>query len=517
MKTSLVARGITGIVASLLGVAAVGCSADVADGVAGDGAEVGSTSQALGSGLTVGTGAAADLEFSGSIKLASNILNANGVANALELVVGGVNLAATVTGLIQVYDHDTNTLSLLTSLPNSDVVVEPSIALVPDTNGLVYLIAGGRTARDGTVTSKSWVLTLTLTANKITGSTIAEVTGAAMPSAHVFSHKSIKQCATAANKELIAFGGPNAAGSFQSLAAPNGVPSGTRDILVFKYIAGMAGDGAASQWRTLKDQSTPAKTVRLRVERGYPEVLSLSDTVFHVAGGMNSGALAVDSVDRVTVASVNGACVAANNETDADGNDRMAKAGNPMPGALARFSSIQLAPFGITGGDADYDFIVAGGNDAASYGAPNAGLPVDTYAFDPASDVWSSINTLTSTAIQEGRVFPRLVADNASGAGGLPTVVKLVTGIMPEAGNEDTNLYYNTSLVVDRFQSATPGWDNNGGNTLGANQDRVGVFADLLFDGVNTETVLGLGSTHIAQTGVISTPDSMQSDVVFAF
>lgn len=515
MKKSLVARGFVGAVASLLGVAAVGCGADVGDGAAGDSAEIGSVAEAL----TTSGNAKADIEFFGSIKLDSAILNSNGHADNLELIAGGMIANGTAQVHIQVYDRETDTLTRLRDTSPADLslttaLVEPVIAKIPNTNN-AYLIAGGRTVRDGAVSTDSYVVKLNLNgASKIASASLFKIAGpngTVLPAGVVFTHKSIKQCGAAANQQLIAFGGVDAAKSFQDMSGK----SATRNIAVFTYDAASP---ANSDWALLKDNTagTP-RTVRLREAngRGYYEVLNATDTDFFIAGGLNSGANALATVDYVKVSS---SCVASTADVDADGTGfAKAKEGTAMPAAAARMASIRVEPYAITVNNVTttYDFVVAGGNGATI--ANGTALPVTTYQFDPdtttscgagctTQGVWSTI----STNIQAGRVFPRFVAVNQSGSTvgldgvNLPTVVKLVTGIEPQAGSEATNEYYQTSVLNDVFtRTATTGAWTVGTAFSSSNpaDDRAGVFADLLKNNATLDPVVGLGGQHTATGG----------------
>lgn len=511
MKTRSIARGIVGSVAALLGVMAAGCSADVSDPQAGE-AEIGSTAEAL----TLSGNAKSDIQFFGSIKLDSAIKNnASPTAHSdnLELIAGGVDSSFNISAKIQVYDRESDTLKPLRNAANTadidlpTALVEPVIAKIPNTTN-VYLITGGRTAADGAVSADSYVLTLALNgSNQISSASIVTVagpSGTVLPSGRVFTHKSIKQCGSAANQQLIAFGGTTSSSGWESMSGLNA----TRDIMVFTYDATTP---ANSDWAPLKDGNN--KTTLLRVGRGYAEVLNKTDTEFFVSGGLNNGANAVSSVDFVAVSS---SCVADVNHVETDGTNVKVEAATAMPGPLARFASIQTDPSTVSG--VAYDFIVGGGNAATI--ANGTALPTAAYQFDPdgttscgvgcsTQGIWRT----TGTSIQEGRVFPRFVAANASGTGGLPTVVKLVTGIKPHAASEATDEYYNTSLVNDVFTASTAAWTT--GTTLGASKDRVGVFADFLKNGTTDAPMVGLGAKHTNTAGApLVTPTSMPSDVI---
>jgi hypothetical protein len=471
--------------------------------------------------VTLSGNAKSDIRFFGSIKLDSVFKNSNGNADNLELISGGVDATSTLTKKNQVYDHQTDTLTPLRNAGNtadielSTALVESVIAKIPNETD-VYLVATGRTAVDGTPSALSYILTISRDVNnKIASAKIKQIgeggmidTGTALPSGRVFTHKSIKQCGSAANQQLIAFGGTTSASGWQSMASLGA----TRDIYVLTYHSGH--DGGDSKWDVLKDSAMVPNTVRLIEARGYAEVLNKSDTDFFVDGGLASGSKASKTVDRVVVSS---SCVADANHLVSDGAGFMkVEAATDMPGALARFASIQIAPATVSG--VDYDFIVGGGNSAASY-VDGTALPTATYLFDP--DGTTTVGmvttqgkwTTTGTSIQEGRVFPRFVAANASGTGGLPTVVKLLTGIMPRSGHESTDLYYNTSLVNDVFTSSTAAWTT--GTALAANKDRVGVFGDLLKNNATLDPVVGLGAKHTNTTGASGVnATSMPQDVL---
>lgn len=496
----------------------VGCGADVGDGAAGDSAEIGSTSEAL----TLSGNAKADIQFFGSIKLDSAIQNANGHTDNLELIAGGMDRLGALTAKIQVYDRETDTLKPLRNAGDTlDVdlptaLVEPVIAKIPNTTN-VYLIAGGRTSRDSTTSALSYILTLTISSNKIASAKIKQIgqggmidTGTALPSGRVFNHKGIKQCGLASNQKLVAFGGTTSASGFQSLTSLGA----TTEIMVLTYHSG--NDGGDSDWDALVDNANPVNKVLLRTGRGYPEVMNKTANDFYIAGGLNAGAIALSTVDHLAVSD---SCVADVNHLgtpDEDLHVRQVEAGTAMPAALARFASIQLDPFTVS--SVAYDFIVGGGNNTGSY-VNNTALPTATYIFDPEGNSGLGAWATSGTSIQEGRVFPRFVAKNRSGSNtdldgiNLPTVVSLVTGIMPQSTAEATNRYYNTSLVNDVFTGSTGAWTT--GTALAASKDRVGVFADLVKNNTTLDPVVGFGVKHTATTGTSGVDGtSAPSDVI---
>lgn len=503
MKKSLVARGIIGAVASLLGVAAVGCGADGFDeGAAGEG-EIRSTSQAL----TVTGNADADIQFFGSVKLDSSILNADSHADALELIAGGIKLDGSLSTKIAVYDSENDTLTQLRNAANdADIVLpaglaEPVIAQIPGET-LAYLITGGRTVKDGAVSATSYVLKLALNGSSQIASaalhTVAGPSGTVLPSGRVFSHKSIKQCGSAANKKLIAFGGTTSSSGWQSMSSL----SSTSDIMVFTYDATTP---ANSDWNALKDTVTPtANTVKLRTTRGYPEVFDVDATnhdEFFIGGGLGTGVNARSTVDRIVV---NSSCVATN-AVEPESGVALAEEAAPMPDARARFTSAPVTStvnnFPSAGINTTFDFIAYGGNNATI--SDGTAFPTALFQFDPDGTTSGKKGIWRSTCTLEARVFPRSIVYSSS-------LVKIVSGIKPKSGTQSTDPWNQTSKVVETFNSGTCGADDD------MTDDRVGVFADLLNEGDGTFSgYVGLGAKYTNKTGApYVQPTSMPSTVL---
>lgn len=495
MKSLHIARGIAGAVASLLGVMAVGCSAETGD--QGPEAQIGSSAEAL----TIDTGADAALQFYGSIKLTGIANNdTTGVEDSLELMVGGMSKSGVLSNKFQIYDAKNDKLSLLknsggTAITLPTALVEPVIAKIPNTTG-VFMVGTGRVSRDGNPTADTYILTLTLDANKkITNAVLKKIgeggmidSGTPLPTALVISHKNVKQCGATAQQKLIFGGGITAAKSFQDTSAV----SASKDIFVLTYNSG--NNGGNSSWARLNDGATPtAHDVKLRQARGYLETFDADPsghTVFYFAGGMTPNALAVTDNDRLVV---DQNCTKATNAAQDNGvGDFKLVAATAMPDARARFASIAINS--TTGGVA-YEFLVGGGNNATI--SDGTAAPVASYQFD--IDASSGLGQWRSAGnVQTDRLFPRLVGTNAT-----PSVVKLVTGYVAHSGSEATDPYYDTPTAVDVFTASTAAWTS--GTAFSSSEDRVGAFADLLNTGTTASPVLtakvGPGTEHTNTTG----------------
>jgi hypothetical protein len=117
MKTTTVARGFLGAVASLLGVVAVGCSGDMADEATAGNGEIGSVEQAISSGVLNSNRDLANALTSGGGPLtpdpvgragsASCVVNHNGVEKML-LVGGETTIGSTVTAEAFLFDPTAN-------------------------------------------------------------------------------------------------------------------------------------------------------------------------------------------------------------------------------------------------------------------------------------------------------------------------------------------------------------------------------------------------------------------------
>jgi hypothetical protein len=360
---------------------------------------------------------------------------------------------------------------------------------------LAYLIAGGRTTgKDGTATAKSFVLTLSVDgASKLQNTaTIQEVgaagtNGAAMSQSRVIGWRNLKRCG---DSKLIAFGGITEDG-FQIFTAT----AATTSVEVFTYNAG--NNGGDSTWAPLKDASN--NTVTLNTARGYHEVLAPSTSTFYVYGGMNAGAVALKTGEKLTV---NSSCVSQN-----DGTANKLEAlstGSDMPGERARFGSAAVAT--DTFGGKNYEFVVASGNNTTS--APPASAttdhPRDAYLFDTGTETWATI----TNALQEGKLFARSLRTPGAAS------VKFVTGIKVDPSNQANmraNPYYNTSITVDVIADGAHAFTT--GTALSTS--RYGAAVDSLKNGAGAFTdYLGFGATHANTAGTTPNPSSMPADFV---
>jgi len=327
-----------------------------------------------------------------------------------------------------------------------------------------------------------------------TTATIKEVgaagtNGTAMSQARVIGWRNLKRCG---DSKLIAFGGITEDG-FQIFTAA----AATTSVEVFTYNAG--NNGGDSTWAPLKDGDTPTPhTVTLNTARGYHEVLAPSTTTFYVYGGMNAGAVALKSGEKLTVDSN---CVATN---DGAGNTLAALGtGSDMPGERARFGSAAVATDSFGNPSRNYEFVVASGNDTNSAPPATASTdhPRDAFLFDTGSETWVTI----SNALPEGKLFARSLRTPAAAS------VKFVTGIKMDTSNKAANPYHNTAVTVDAIADGahafTPG--------PAFSTSRYGAAVDSLKNGGGAFTdYLGFGATHANTAGVTPNPSSMPADFV---
>lgn len=484
MKTRHIASGIAATIGLLGALGITGCGADVGDqGAAGEG-EIGSTEQAIVNGQSV--------MFGASIKLDSSILNSNGNADNLVLWAGGEDGTGAAVNTIGTYDRQTDTFTALRNAANTaDIVltnalVEPDIIQIPGVP-TDFLIAGGRLARDGAAQTDSYLLRLTLAANKIASATITKIN---MGQARVLKLHTLKQCGTSTKKKIVAIAGITDDG-FQDMRAI----TATNSVEVFTYDPNNDGNPADAAWSTLKDAS--GNTITLTTARGYHDVFDAdpsSHLTFYAAGGMNANATALDTTEKLVVDSE---CVSQNDTAF----NKVPQITDLMPSARARADSIAFTTnnIDVDGAGSEpsrvYEFVMAGGNDLTNV------RPTSVLLFDVTADQWVTFNS-----IQEGKLFPRFL----NGAGG----VRLVTGIKPDntnAGTQASDPYFLTSLTVD-VPAAAGTWST--GTALGTG--RYGTFVEAIKNGAGASAnYLGFGATHTNTLGNVSVnPTTMQTTVV---
>lgn len=421
MKKSLVARGITGIVASLLGVAAVGCSAE-----GGDYADVESTSQAV---VLSPTRAASSVTFSGFLQIPNT---------SKTLILGGYNSAGNGTTTAVLFDPslsssspDNRYLSLSAALP--DALGEPDIVQISQTvsSGVVtsatFLVAGGRATRDGSAVTNTYLLTLSGT-NLATAAWVKASDGLGqLGTGIVAGLHNIKPCGS--GSKFIVFGGATDKGmdTWAGMTA-------ARDIQVFSFDSVTP---ANSSWSSLNRNSDHTTDVQLNVARAYAQVFAVSSTQFDIAGGANNSTnKALLKVERLTV---DAATCEATNEIDDDASHKKLPLIADMPHARARAASIAKS-IQIDGAGTTYSFLLVGGND--NTGAPGVsaiGTPTDVMFYDPSgttgllAGAWND----SSKDLTQGRMFPRI--SDISGAG-----LKVTTGVIGHSSGS-FEAFYNTN------------------------------------------------------------------------
>jgi hypothetical protein len=472
MKRSLKASGLLSALSlSLFGVSVVGCAAEVTPA----GEALGTTSQAYTGTFTpttalVGAAVPNDLQFSGEFKIAENKI----------LVVGGYNKAGTAqpsAGIITNTAAATGTwLPLIVSNGSSTLSPMPTAlgeAEITKITTNVYLVAGGRTARDGAASTKAWILTLSGTSGNI-----ATWTSKDMSQARVIGKNNLQKCGNASH--FIAVGGVTDDGMNDT-----GI-SVTPGIEVFHYDFTTP---ANSAWAKLFVTGDSNRKVYLPEGRGYHAVLSASLQDFRIAGGAGSA----DALDTVRKLPVNSTCteVASTNVDNVSMSSvsatikttlsttpigKTSSGGTGTAAPRARMAWIQ-PDSAVTINGTSYDFILAGGNDATTGGRFSTAPPTRVLYYRSASDAW--YDDSSAKAVATGRLYPRLVDDDTNQG----TVVKFGTGVIGDGTNASTHLLYNTptatSLIALGTGAVTAG-------TAMAN-GRVGAPVQLLTTGGNAD------------------------------
>lgn len=365
MKKSLVARGITGIVASLLGVAAVGCGADVGDGAAGDSAEIGSSEQAISINTThMHTPSQDSVTYNAVYYPSVFNLDAN---NAVVMGGFGTVNGAGVTSIKKfAYSGGTNTGTWSDALDNSSNVQtvtqrgDSVLIKVPGTSN--YLLIGGRSSDS----AGSEINTIDLIQDLGSGKVLVT-----------------KAAGTLATKRVYFTAMP--CGSSKVLVAGGLDDSGnTLDSIEVLSVSGTTVTAAA-----LQDDATPAAhTITLKSARKFHGALSFgSDLELRIVGG-NDGSSRIATTEKIKV---NSSCVMDHNTTvtDALNGTFHPAVGTSMPAAREKFV---FAPVGITISAVGYEGLVAAGT--------NGSLQTSTFAYDVDNDAWTNTNTPSLTAGQ---------------------------------------------------------------------------------------------------------------------
>jgi hypothetical protein len=343
---------------------------------------------------------------------------------------------------------DNRYLALSAALPTA--LGELSIKLVEHTGTApndtwVFMMAGGRTQRDGAAQTNTYVLTLS-GANYTTATwdTVNVANGGhELRTAAVLGHDEIKQCGSSSSKQIAAGGMTN--GGMDDLTTNI---SATDAIQVFTYVSG---NKMTSHWDFLLDGS--GNQVTLSNLRGYKETFGVSNNDIRVFGGANQTTKrALNTVDKILLSDQ---CVANGNLGTPSGGIVKVNAINNMPGARARLDSI-VKDFTIS--NTTYKFAMAGGNDNTD-NAPLHGFvaPTAVFYYDPVNDAYNS----TTASLGTGRLFPLFADDSGQ--------VQLVAGVTPTTGSNAHPI--NTTVTdVDKLSTA------NGTRSAGAalTQDRVG-------------------------------------------
>jgi hypothetical protein len=374
MKKSLVARGFTGIVASLLGVAAIGCGAATDE----QGAEIDSTEQAIATNPT--ESGAYDAAFPAYIRLSATE----------ALVVGGYNNSGNGITTIKKVTYDTTvnpataTWSSILDSNNAAIALsaargEAQILEIPGHSG-IYLVVGGRSAATG-----STFLASAEMINLNAGSIAVNTVGTPLSSGR--ANFAFTKC----GDKLLVAGGQTTG------------PAVSNKLEVFTFNATPANAG----FDTMNSADDHTTDVAMTAGRMF-------------LGGLKLPAIAAGSTDRIILfGGETTTTVLSSTETlDVDSNCEFVDnsgskltapfAGPNLPGARTKFAAAaRSVVVNVVGtGNVTHEAILAGGQTAAS------ASPV-TYVYDDnataSSAVWRSGPTLASA-----HVLPTFVEDPSS-------------------------------------------------------------------------------------------------------
>lgn len=284
MKKSLVARGFIGAVASLLGVAAVGCGADVGPGAAGDSAEIGSTSEAL-------VADTLDDIPTSRIGAASCVIHDTHANPAVDLLVvaGGHDLTPTDRSSINVYRPGTGWSTLGVSLATARSNLS-GMQIPGHTNECVFV--------GGDVAGTKSKVTDRLTLNLSTGAFSIASTGT-QDLVTARNYFPMLQCGT---DKIVAFGGGNNSLEVYDPASNSGAGGWTKHSTVDISPSGTGAPFSGSYTRQA------AVAVGTNASTNFLN--------FAIVGG-DDGSSAVDKVDLIKMPS---SCVTSNGNIKATRN-----------------------------------------------------------------------------------------------------------------------------------------------------------------------------------------------------
>lgn len=449
MKKSLFASGFIGAVASLLGVVAVGCSAETG----APEAEIGSTEQAIGLNLTESYDVAAyNAKFPAYIKLASGDL----------LVVGGYDASSgSATNKIRKvsYNSGTSTVtwSRFLSGGGSEVTLntgrgEAEIAEIPGQSGK-YLVVGGRTGDGGTRLASAEII-------DTTGTNLV-VTAVTDTLASVRVNFGLTKCG---DHLLISGGDENGASSKLEVFTYNATP--------------------ANSTFDLMDNADPGTTtVALTSARMFHGALALPAAIggssvarIILFGGEASGALSsTETLD------VNSSCQFMDNDGDTNTKKAVPHTGPAMPAARSQFAAAQRSVVvNVPGtGNVTHEAIAAGGYDG------NTTVVTGTIVYDdnatPGSAVWRS-----GPALSSAHVRPSF----AEGPNGDFALVGGLSGMDPSVKDDVT------TVEVDVFSDSGDSFSNPSDLT----ESRIGAWAGY-FSAAATPAYLAGQGEHVVYAG----------------
>jgi hypothetical protein len=336
MKTTTVARGFIGAVASLLGVVAAGCSAGVADEASAGNGEIGSVEQAIG--LAGRSAPGFDALFPVSITLASGDMF---VAGGYDSASG--NLAGNVAKIFDGANPGTWVAPANASTTLPTATGEASIIKLPGVNQ--FLIVGGQDRLDKSTATYRNQAAIYDETNDLIVATGSMVTGS--------SNMPLVQCGSS---KVLAVGGRTGSGSVSGkleVFTPNATP-------------------ANGTWAALEDVNN--NPVTLATPRTYHGAVALDSTHVLVFAGEDAAGNVLKSVELITF--------------DSNCDNATIAAKNDMPLEITQFAFAK-------GPSTSRSVIVAGG----SSNLANSRTETYLYD-NPTSDTWTTLaSTLNAGAV----------------------------------------------------------------------------------------------------------------------
>lgn len=391
MKTTTVARGFIGAVASLLGVVAVGCSADVMDEATAGNGEIGSVAQAIG----------IEVDEAGFSNFASAFMGSANKDSDEQLVAGGYSTkAGNVISTIRLIDYTAssspdgaNFQKVLNGVTEKTLITaraELKMAPIPGHSG-VFLAVGGQTSTTGNV------LLNTAEVINLNNNTVIAVTDTL---SSVRSRFGLTKCG---DKLLVASGETRVAGNMALSSA----------LEVFTY---NSSDPAASTFDPMVNADDGTTVVTMNTPRKFFDAITLASPLSSPAVNrilLPAGEGLSGDLGDTEILDVNANCQFIDNDGNSNVKKATPHAGPSLPddAVLSKYGS---APKSIT---FDPPGATPSTNFEAILGAGQGGgfTSVATYLYNdnatPASAEWTAGNNLVTA-----HVLPTVI-DQSDGIG----------------------------------------------------------------------------------------------------